>query len=301
LNALLLLPLCLLLGVAVARLAKPPSNLAAGINWWVVNIALPALVLAVMPAVQLQWNLWFLPVSMWLVFGGAWALFALLGKVFGWPRKRVAALTLVCGLGNTAFVGYPLLQALRGPEGVALGAVADQLGCFPMLAVGGAIVTAIYSDERIPAGNIARRVLLFPAFPALIAGMVAGATGGWPMALQAVLARVGDTLVPLALFSVGLQIRFTMQADQAAPIVLALGWKLLLAPLAILCLGLLFNASGLPLVVSVLQAAMAPMISAAILAEQHDLEPRLTHSILALGIVLSLVTVPIADRLLGHG
>ena len=45
---------------------------------------------------------------------------------------------------------------------------------------------------------------------------------------------------------------------------------------------------------------MAPMISAAILAEQNDLEPQLANTVLGIGIVLSLVTVPLADSLLGH-
>jgi malate permease and related proteins len=47
----------------------------------------------------------------------------------------------------------------------------------------------------------------------------------------------------------------------------------------------------------VLEAAMAPMISAAILAEQNDLEPQLVNTVL--GFVLSLVTVSLADSLLG--
>jgi predicted permease len=54
------------------------------------------------------------------------------------------------------------------------------------------------------------------------------------------------------------------------------------------------------LTIAVLEAAMAPMISAAILAEQHNLEPQLANAVLGIGIVLSLVTVPLADHLLGH-
>ena len=45
---------------------------------------------------------------------------------------------------------------------------------------------------------------------------------------------------------------------------------------------------------------MAPMISAAILAEQHDLEPQLVNTALGIGIVLSLLTVPLVDYLLGR-
>jgi predicted permease len=79
---------------------------------------------------------------------------------------------------------------------------------------------------------------------------------------------------------------------------IGLGWKMLLAPLLILGLGLLTGVGGLVLTVGVLQTAMAPMISAAILADQYDLEPPLANTVLGVGIVLSLLTVPLANALL---
>jgi predicted permease len=57
--------------------------------------------------------------------------------------------------------------------------------------------------------------------------------------------------------------------------------------------------SGLMLTIGVLQAAMAPMISAAILADQHNLEPPLANTILGIGILLSLVSVPLWSYVLG--
>ena len=43
---------------------------------------------------------------------------------------------------------------------------------------------------------------------------------------------------------------------------------------------------------------MAPMISAAILAAQNHLEPSLANTLLGFGIVLSFLTVPLANALL---
>ncbi len=297
-TAFLLLIVCLLLGVVVARVAKPPATLAAALNWWVIHIALPALVLHLIPQLQFTLDMWFLVVSMWLVFVASWALFAALGAALHWSRGRIGALTLVCGLGNTAFIGYPMIEALRGQEGLALAAVADQPGCFVMLAVGGAMVTAVYSGGRIHAGEIAKRVLLFPPFLALLVGTLAGAFGGWPTVIDSILSRVGDTLVPLALFSVGLQVRRQLIAGHAGAAAVGLLYKLALAPLFIYALGVATGIGGLTLTISVLQAAMAPMISATILAEQHNLEPRLAHLILVVGIVLSFVTVPVINAFL---
>jgi malate permease and related proteins len=206
----------------------------------------------------------------------------------------------VCGLGNTAFIGYPMIEALRGREGVKLALVADQLGCFLALAIGGTIVAALYSGTSASAKAVTRRVLTFPPFVALGIGIVAALLGGWPQPVDAIFDRLGATLVPIALFSVGLQFRLQFQRGQSTAVLLALGWKLALAPLVVWVVGVAMGVSDAILTVAVLESAMAPMISAAILAEQNDLEPQLANTVLGIGIVLSLVTVPLANSLLGH-
>lgn len=298
-SAMLLLFVCLILGTLVARFAKPPAGIVPGINWWVLNVALPALVLELIPKVKFDPQLWFPVAAMWLTFGGAWLLFGLLGPRLGWSRQRTGALILVCGLGNTAYMGYPMVQALHGKAGLALAVVADQIGTFPVLASAGIVVASLYSGRTPRLGPIARRIVTFPAFVALVAGIVAGLRGGWPVVLEGVFAPVGATLTPLALFSVGLQFKFHPGQRQLGAAGWGLGWKLLLAPLACWAMGKAAGVGGLVLTVGVLQAAMAPMVSAAILADEYELEPTLANTVLGAGIVLSLLTVPLGNLLLG--
>jgi malate permease and related proteins len=295
-SSILLLIVCLAAGVLVARLARPPAVLAASLNWWVLNVALSALVLHQIPQLRFDAHLWFPIASMWFVFFGAWTLFALAGRALRWSRARIGALTLVAGLGNTAFVGFPLIDALRGQEGLRLALVADQAGTFIMLAVGGTLVAAIYSGGHVSTGTIARKLFWFPPFVSLMLGFVVGAVGGWPGALDTVLERIGGTLVPIALFSVGLQLRLVFGRGRLAPIALGLGWKLAAAPAIVALAGVALGVAGMVHTISVLQAAMAPMISAAILAGQNDLEPDLANTVLGAGILLSFVTVPLIDQ-----
>ena len=297
-SALLLLFICLAFGLAAARWAKPPPTLAQSLNWWVMNIALPALVLDLIPKLHFDPQLWFLPVAMWLVFGGAWLFFAILGPRLGWSRSRIGALILVAGLGNTAFMGYPMVEALRGEEGLGLAVIADQLGCFVALAMGGVAVTAVYAGETLHPLLVLRRILLFPSFLALAAGVIVGLLGGWPDALHQVLSRLGASLTPLALFSVGLQFRLRLNRSQLGALAAGLGWKLVLAPLACWALGVVTGVPPLVLAVGVLQAAMAPMISAGIMAEQYDLDPPLANTMVGVGILLSLLTIPLANVVL---
>lgn len=298
-SAMLLLFACLILGALVARYAQPPAGMVPGINWWVLNVALPALVLELIPKLKFDPQLWFPVAAMWLTFGGAWLLFGLLGPRLGWSRQRTGALILVCGLGNTAYMGYPMVEALHGKAGLALAVVADQLGAFPVLASAGIVVASVYSGRSLQLRPIVRRIVTFPAFIALVVGVIAGLCGGWPALIEGVFAPVGATLTPLALFSVGLQLRFQPGQRQLGAASWGLGWKLLLAPLLCWAVGTATGVDGLVLTVGVLQAAMAPMVSAAILAGEYGLEPALVNTVLGAGIVLSLITVPLANGLLG--
>jgi malate permease and related proteins len=236
---------------------------------------------------------------MWFTFGGAWLLFGLLGARLGWSRQRIGALILVCGLGNTAFMGYPLIEALHGKPGLALAVVADQIGTFPLLASAGIVVASIYSGRTPPPRLIVRRIVTFPAFVALVVGILVGLLGGWPELLNGVFAPIGASLTPLALFSVGLQFKFHPGPGQLGAAGWGLGWKLLLAPLLGWVLGAATGVGGLVLTVGVLQAAMAPMVSAAILADEYELDPMLANTVLGAGTVLSLITIPLGNLLLG--
>ncbi len=295
----LLLLVCAVLGMVTARNVKGAASFTLPLNWWVLNIALPALVLELLPKLEFDWHLWFLLVSQWLIFGGAWVGFAALGRMLDWSKGRVGALVLTAGLGNTLFIGYPVIEAILGREALPYAVIADQGGAFMSFIVGGAIVAAVYSErdatrELALSRLIIQRLIHFPALYAIILGIGVGAMGGWPKDLDAMLLRLGGTLTPIALFSAGVQFRFGVSSDQRGPLAMGLAWKLLLGPLIVYAIGAAAGIGPPMLAVGVMQAAMAPMVSAAILADQNQLEPPLANSMLALGILLSVVTLSAA-------
>lgn len=292
-SAYLLLLLCPLLGLAFRRWSLMPEGTPAVLNAWMLRVALPALVLEQIPRLHLGGGLLVLVLAPWLVIGGAALFIPMLGRRFGWDRGTVGALVITCGLGNTAFVGLPMIDALLGKEALGYAVMADQIGTFLALATAGIALAAYYSGGRITTIAIALRVLRFPPFVALLCAIAVRVLGGWPPVIEPVLHRLGDTLTPLALFSVGLQFHLGQWSQQRRPMMIGLGWKLAVAPLLVWALGLLTGAQGYPLNVSVLQAAMAPMITAGVLAVDHRLNPPLANLTLSIGTLLSFVTVPV--------
>lgn len=292
-SSLLLLIFCLILGMGITRYARPPAELAQSLNWWVLNIALPAMVLQLVPHLHIEASLWFLPAAMAVMFMASWGLFHWLGNRLHWTRHRIGGVVLTGGLSNSAFVGFPLIEALRGKQALSYAALADQLGSFFALIIGGSIVTAVYSGGRADHRLIIGKILRFPPFLSLVLGFIIGFTPGLPPLVEDVLTRLGATLAPLALFSVGLQLRLQLNRHSIAPLSLGLGWKLGLAPLVTLTLGYVLHVQTAVAGVALLQTAMAPMVSAAILADQYDFDPPVANMMTGIGVMLSFITVPL--------
>ena len=283
----------LALGSASARLGWMPDDSPKVLNAWVIRIALPALVLVEIPKIQLAPELAFAMAGPWIVALGAVAVFIPLGKLLDWSRQRTGAIILTCGLGNTAFMGLPMVEALAGEAAVGTAVIVDQLGSFFALSLVGVVVAASFSGGSLRPRDIVRRIVLFPPFMALVAAFVVGGLGGWPNWVEQPLAVFGATLTPTALFAVGFQLRVGHAWTYRGVIAIGLTWKLLLAPLVVLGTGMMLGLSGQLLHVTVLQCAMAPMITAGILAADSRLEPPLAASMVGVGIALSFASVPL--------
>ncbi|NRD58568.1 AEC family transporter [Corallococcus exiguus] len=289
-----LLGVCLVLGVLARRSGRFPEGTAPAFNVFLLNVSLPALVLRAMHRLEFAPGLVVAAAAPWLLFVGAVLFLRLLGPRLGLSRESVTALILTAGLGNTAFVGLPMAAALLGPSSVPVAVVADQLGSFLVLATL-ATLTAARASARteLSVRTLARKVVGFAPFQALVLALLLRPFP-FPDWLESVLQRLGDLLTPLALFVVGFQLRLKGLGPRVPALALGLSYKLVLAPLAVL--GLLMLMPGLELVVkqtTVLQIAMAPMVTAAILAAEHDLDADLAVLMVGVGIPLSFATAPL--------
>jgi predicted permease len=288
---LILLAVCFAAGIILRRLGRMPEHAPASLNAFIIHVSLPALTLLYVHELRLSGEVVLVALMAWLVFGLSAGFFWLAGRWLALPRATVGALMLVGGLGNTSFFGLPMVEAYYGHEGLAVAIVADQLGSFLALSVLGITVAGIYSSGRPTAAEIALRILRFPPFIALVAAFVLIPVeyADW---FSALLKRLGDTLAPLALLSVGMQLRLGHVAEHGRNLALGLGFKLLLAPFAIWLLYVqLFGAQGQAIQVTLFEAAMPPMITAAIVAAEHDLDPDLANLMVAMGLLVSFVTL----------
>lgn len=287
----LMLVICLLAGLLLRRSGRVGDNAHQALNAVIVHIALPAVTLRMLHAFAFDRD-HLMPVLMpWLLFAIGALLFWAIGRWLGLPRAQVGALTLVGGFGNTSFVGLPMIETLHGRDGLGLGLLIDQLGSYLALSTLGVAAAAWYAaGPRVTGREMLRRVITFPPVIALVLALLLRPLP-FPPPLEQALARIGDTLPPLALLSVGMQLQLGAIREHARALALGLGYKLLLAPALVVGVLWLFDAApDMASRVSVIEAAMPPMIGAGIIAAQANLAPRLVSMMVGLGIPLGLVT-----------
>ena len=184
-----------------------------------------------------------------------------------------------------------MIEAYYGHQGLATGIIVDQLGSFLVLSTLGITVAGIYSSGRPSVGEMAKRIFLFPPFIALMLALLLMPVE-YPDWLAIVLKRMGDTLAPLALLAVGFQLRLGHLAGNVRNLAIGLSFKLVLAPLALFLLYVpLLGAHGQAIQITLFEAAMPPMITSAILATEHDLDPPLATLMVAMGLVISFATL----------
>ncbi|ABB24548.1 AEC family transporter [Pelodictyon luteolum] len=295
-----LIIICFLLGIAARKLGRMPADTSSVFNSFIIHVSLPALTLLYVHDLRLTGDVAVLASMPWLHFMLAAAFFLVAGKALRLPRKTVGALILTGGLGNTSFLGLPMIEAFYGREGIAHGIIVDQLGSFMVLSTLGITVAGIYSEGRPSIPAILKRIIIFPPFIALLLALFLMPVV-YPAWLVAVLGRLGDTLAPLALFSVGFAFRPGHLEGNGRNLSLGLGFKLVLAPLvlAVFYLGIV-GVRGPGVEVMLFEAAMPPMITAGIIAAEHDINPPLAGLMVALGIIFSFVTLALWSMLLGN-
>jgi len=261
------------------------------------------------------------PVSMaWIIFAVGFFVFTQVGARKQFSSSTIGALIMTGGFGNTSFVGYPLLVAIYGDASLQTAVLTDQPGSFLALSTVGVLAATYFSalsfsqeasTKRPTSRILLQRIVRFPPIWGLLIAVLLRSVE-FPHFAFETLTLLSSTLIPLALISVGSELMIDLKQleGRKTALALGLGYKLLFAPFLILLIyygiALMHGPSsdlapGIPSDVAritILEAAMAPMITGAIIARENDLDPELCSLMVSFGIPLSLITVPVLAKLL---
>lgn len=276
----------LVIGMLLQK-ADAPADFSKSLNFFVIYVSLPATVLIQVPKIHLDLSAFSVVLIPWLLLPIMIYLVILLTKNHS-PQVR-AALLLVIPLGNTSFVGIPIIHTLLGADAIGYVLMYDQFGTFLMLSLYGSAVIARYETGAVHKRLILKKLFLFPPFLFLIGAM---SIGEMPRQILPYIETLSATLVPVALVSVGYSLRFGGEIDYPL-FSKALALKLLVMPLIAFGLLKVMGAEPLALKTAVLESGMPSMITAGALAIASGFAPALSAALVGYGILVSLLTLPL--------
>ncbi|MEZ5496361.1 MAG: AEC family transporter [Gammaproteobacteria bacterium] len=292
--------LMLIAGITFRRFNVFPENSSQVLNQFVIYVSLPALILITIPKLQLSQNFAMVALTPWLALLLSVLLVLLLSHFFNWDRQTKGVLLLLVPLGNTSFLGIPMVKAFFGEDAVSYAVIYDQLGSFLALSIYGSIILVMFGKDNhsISFQGILRKVITFPPFLCLLTAF----------ALQnielsslyfSVLTPLANTLVPIVMLAVGLQMQLKPESSHLIPLISGLVLKMIIVPFLIYFIFWIAGFNGKMYQVVVFESAMPPMISAGALAILDGLSPRLSASLVAYGVIVSFVVLPSLYFLIG--
>lgn len=223
-----------------------------------------------------------------------YAIFKIVALVRG-TGWEVAAFEAQCSvIGNTGFLGLPMLAALLGPAAVApsLFVLAIDLIVFSTIIV--VSVTAA-REGRVTAAALMRVALSIvqnPMIVAMAAGLAWGASG-WEIypPIKSFIVMLGGASTPCALFAIGASLAVQRADRVVIPVWLSLG-KLGLHPLAVFLFAfVVFPVEPFAAGIMLLAAAMPVAGNIYILADHFGVATQRVSSAILISHVIAVITL----------
>ena len=293
-----LILLAITIGYIIQRLNIFSKEAATILNQFAIYISLPAMILLQVPKLTFSIESLIPIIIAWSVMISSAILILLASKFFSFSKEVTGSLMLVSILTNSSFLGIPIINAYMGESALPYILVYDQLGTFIAFSIYGTFIVSFYTSKKeISFKVFTLKVLTSPPLIALIIALLLIGVEFNPV-ISKVLSSFASTIVPIVLVAVGLQLQFKLPREDLKPFSVSLFVKLIIAPVIAILICKIFGWNNQASMVSIMEAAMAPMITAGAIASMAGLAPRLSSAIVGYGILISFVTTAILFKII---
>ena len=284
----------IVLGWVLKRRLLPDDRVWAGIErlvFWVLTPAL--LVSAIAPLRLAELPLGRMMLTIWSVLAIGILLSLGLARLM---RVGHPAMTSVLqgGIRFNQLMGFAVVGALLGPEGLALGAVATGL-IVPFVQVVTTLAFSFAPGRTVAVRPLAllRQLLGNPLVLACGLGFAAAALGGLPPGLAPLARTLGQGSIALGLLCVGAALTLAALKDRLGLQALTVLLKLVVMPALTLVLGRAVGLEPLPLAMAVAFMALPTAPTSYVMARAMGGDAPLMAAITSLEHGLSALTLPL--------
>ncbi len=329
----------ILIGALLRRAQILRAEHAALLNILVMNLTLPATVFLAVLSLRHVGKSWLellrVPLVAYLVTALCGLLAYFLSRRMGLDRRRAGVFILLAMLGSTAFLGYPMKDALYRPGGEeplpaecsscseqeeicltyrekhpqecaiydeanATAVFYSELGTLiPLLTVAVVVASRYGEGERFSWRNLLA-VLKSGPFVAFLIGLLFY-NEGIPGIITGILGVLSQVTVPLIMLSLGITVRWgDFFGRQARAILAVSALKLLLSPALAFLFCLFLGLSGQMRSVTILMAALPPLMLSLSYANQYRLDVEFASNALFASFFFGAITLPILVSLFPH-
>jgi predicted permease len=266
-----------------------PNDSYKAINNWIIYLALPAVSLKHLWHLEINSQLLGPALSRILVLGGSFVFIYILDLKFHFDKPTKGLLILASGLCNTSFIGFPLIKTYFGDEFIRIAVISDQMTFLLFSTIGLFIATSYSSFKQLKMGEILLNLIKFPPLVVSIIALLLPNKIQLPV-LDNLFTQLASTIAPLALFSIGLQIRISGWRNELGLMIPVFIYKLILAPILVLAYVLLSGFGSAYSQISVFESAMPVLMSLSILCERFQLKTELANLIIGISILLGFIS-----------
>ena len=287
-----------LLGWLIKTIRPIPIQLTAWADKYVLQVALPAVIIAKISTVTFNADV-VLPIAVaWSVMFTSILAVLVTSRILKWSRPITGALLLVGVLGNTSFLGLGMVESLLGADHLASAIAYDQVGTFVGLALWGSFVASTYGAGESGWRPVMKRLSRFGPFLALIASLVFRIID-LPDDVYSILNGVGKTVAPVAMCALGLRFTLSVSRSVQMPAIFGLISKMVVLPAIVYIVAVLVGSpQDLAWSTSILQAAAPPMVTAGVVAVGAGLSAELVAFMVGVGTLVSFVSLPLLSLVL---
>jgi predicted permease len=288
-----------LAGIALRRSGVLRREDSRALNGVIVYAALPALIFTVVVKAPLS-------LELAKAAGVAWGV-TLVGLALAWAAARALKLKprvaggfiIASAIGNTGYIGYPVVRALLGERWLPPAVFYDVFGSVAVMLIFGIAIAAHYGEHDGKV-NLVKEFLTFPAVVAMLAAL-AFRFVPWPGAVRETVMTwtdfAGTMAAPLIMVSLGVTLDFRAFRGASVPLGVLGVIKLLVLPALGVGFAILLGASDAMRMVT-LEAGMPTALLALIVAQRFRLDSEFVAAASLTTTVACVITIPVVQLLL---
>ncbi|WP_096015958.1 AEC family transporter [Campylobacter lanienae] len=216
-----------------------------------------------------------------------------MGFMLKFSTATLASVALLSMFGNTLFIGIPIVQGLYSQNALSIVILFDQVVTALPISIFGPLILGFGTSKKSSIIQNSLKIIKFPPFIALALAVILK-NFNLPEIIFEPLKMLSSSMVPVALFAVGLRLGFNSIKSSYKACSVVIFAKMILAPIIFLSITKIFGIElSKEWVIGLIEVATPPMVLASAMILKANLDSNLAISSVAIGMITIFITMPI--------